>query len=30
MGGKQGVVLQQRDFDKWFTQEEWKHATNAT
>lgn len=31
MGGKQGVVLQQNDFDKWFTQEEWKHAqTNAT
>ena len=30
MGGKQGVVLQQKDFDKWFKQEEWKHATNAT
>ncbi len=23
MGGKQGVVLKQEDFDKWFTQEGW-------
>jgi hypothetical protein len=23
MGGKQGVVLKQEDFDKWFTQENW-------
>jgi hypothetical protein len=23
MGGKQGVVLKQEDFDKWFTQEKW-------
>jgi hypothetical protein len=30
MGGKQGVVLQQSDFDKWFTQEEWKHETIPT
>ena len=25
MGGKQGIVLQQRDFDQWFKQESWNY-----
>ena len=29
MGGKQGVVLQQQDFNKWFTEENWNETVQT-